>query len=104
MWLDLAESQRVDGSSAASSALTFAFASRLSILQSFLLELGKLLPASLDLMPNLTTVRTGRSWAAVSKVQGVFRATCRSIRVYTRRTETAGKRHSRLTTVWHAFK
>ena len=68
MWLDLAESQRVDGSSAASSAFTFAFAFGLSILQTFILKLKKLLPARLNLMPNLTTVRTGRSWAAISKV------------------------------------
>ena len=88
MWLDLAEGQRVDGSSASSSAFTFAFAFRLSILsilQSFFLELRELLPAGFDLVPNLTTVRTGRPWAFIGKVQGMLRSSCWSIRVRARR-------------------
>ena len=96
VWLDLAVGQCIYSSPTAPAAFTFALALRLSIFQSFVLKLRKFLPAGLDLVPNLTTVRTGRSWAAVSKVQGVLRASCRSIRVYTRRPKTAGKRHSRL--------
>ena len=88
MWLDLAESQRVDGSSASSSAFTFALAFRLSILpilKSFFLEFGELLPAGFDLVPSLTTVRTGWPWAAISKAQGMLRPSCWSIRVRARR-------------------